>query len=277
MTYKEACLNGRAALMAAGIEDASTDAYLLLFYVSGLDRTHYYLNESEQMPKDQVLSYQDLIRRRASHEPCAYLMKEQEFCGVSLLVAPSVLIPRQDTELLARCAIAHLKEGMRILDLCTGSGALAIVIKLAGANVSVTGCDLSDEALSVAKENGIRSHAVIEWIHSDLFGSIGGTFDMIVSNPPYIRTSVIGTLEPEVAFHEPLAALDGGEDGLVFYRRIIKDAGRFLNPGAWLFFEIGYDQAEDVCRMLAENGYTQIQTQKDLSGHDRVVSARRPF
>lgn len=265
---------GIGYLEAHQIREAKTDAWLLMEYAANINRSFYYMNMHEPMDAGDAEDYALLIHRRADHIPVQYLTGEAWFYGRCFRVNESVLIPRQDTEVLVEEALKRVKPGMRVLDLCTGSGCILLTL-LKEAEVTGVGSDISSAALMVAELNRKRMNVQANWIRSDLFANIGGRFDMILSNPPYIRTEVIGTLDPEVRDHEPHLALDGSEDGLVFYRRIASEAPDYLNPGGWLCMEIGYDQGEDLKKMLSENGqYREIAIVKDLSGLDRVALAQ---
>lgn len=218
--------------------------------------------------------YRELLEKRSSHIPLQHLTGEQEFMGLPFYVNEHVLIPRQDTETLAEEALKRLRADMKVLDLCTGSGCIALSLAKLGPKIRVDASDISREALAVAEKNARRLGVRVRLIHSDLFSGIAGPYDMIVSNPPYIRTSVIEELSEEVRLHEPFQALDGREDGLYFYRRIIKEGKSRLSENGWLLLEIGYDQAEEVASLLAGGGFREIMTVRDLAGHDRVVTAR---
>ncbi len=267
---------GEKMLASAGVADAYSDAWLLLEYAANIDRTFYALHGSERMDPDDAQQYFELLQKRASHIPVQYLTGEAYFMGESFFVTPDVLIPRQDTETLVTLAMKKVFPGMQILDLCTGSGCILLSLLKDGSAFG-TGTDISEAALVVAAQNaerlGIRRSRV-KWIRSDLFAGIGGRFDLIVSNPPYIARDVIPTLDPEVSGMEPHIALDGGEDGLDFEKKIAFEAREYLNPGGWLFLEIGFDQGEEVASYLAENGYQEVRTDRDLGGRDRVVSGR---
>lgn len=256
----------------AQVAEYELDAWYLLQYVTGISRTDYLCDKNAPVPKQQERQYMELIRRRAERIPLQQLTGEQEFMGLSFYVNEHVLIPRQDTETLAEEAGKLLKriEHARVLDMCTGSGCIIIsLVKHYGAELAV-GADISDEALKVAVRNAQKNEAEVSFLKSDLFSDVRGTFDMIVSNPPYIRTAVIAELEPEVREHEPMLALDGREDGLYFYRHITEQSGSFLTLGGYLLFEIGHDQGEEVSRLLRRHGYGEVRVVKDLSGNDRV-------
>lgn len=262
-------------LQAKGIEDARTDAWTLLEYVTNITRSYYYMHMNEEISEEDAEEYQRLLKRRGGREPVQYITGEAWFYGRSFRVNPHVLIPRQDTEILVEEVLKQTMPGMRVLDLCTGSGCILLTL-LKEASVTGAGSDISPEALQVAEQNRKRLKVHGSWIESDLFEKIGGTFDLIVSNPPYIASGVIRELEPEVREHEPLRALDGGRDGLDFYRRIVREAPEYLNPGGWLFLEIGYDQGESLRNLLEEAGFVSVEIVKDLAGLDRVAMGRRP-
>ena len=192
--------------------------------------------------------------------------------GYPFYVDEHVLIPRQDTDTLAEEALKVLKPGMEVLDLCTGSGCILISLMKMCEGLYGTGSDISEEALEVARKNACRLEVNATFIRSSLFEHISGRYDLIVSNPPYIRTSVIQELQEEVMLHDPFIALDGKEDGLYFYREIIKAGGGYLKPGGYLMFEIGYDQGTEVASLMEKHGYRNIMVKKDLAGLDRVVS-----
>lgn len=270
MIYKE----GMETLEHAGIPDAKLDAWYLLEYVTGISRASYFGDPKREVPKEQAESYREVILRRAGHIPLQHITGEQEFMGYSFLVNPDVLIPRQDTETLTEEALKFTKPGMKVLDLCTGSGCILISLMKKCHGLTGTGCDISEKALKTARENGRRLQVEASWIQSDLFEQISECFDLIVSNPPYIRTGVIEELQEEVRLHDPWIALDGKKDGLYFYRRIIAESTGYIRDNGALMFEIGHDQAEDVVRLMEEAGYTQIRVKKDLAGLDRVVTGR---
>lgn len=192
--------------------------------------------------------------------------------GYPFYVDEHVLIPRQDTETLAEEALKVLKPGMQVLDLCTGSGCILISLMKMCEGLYGTGSDISEEALEVARKNACRLEVNATFIRSSLFEHISGRYNLIVSNPPYICTSVIQELQEEVRLHDPFIALDGKEDGLYFYREIIKAGGGYLKPGGYLMFEIGYDQGTEVASLMEKHGYRNIMVKKDLAGLDRVVS-----
>ena len=272
MTFREAIQFGEEKLNSAGIEDAKHDAWLLLTFICKIDRTFYYVHMDEEMPVEQLAEYENVLNKRAEHVPLQYITGEQEFMGIPFRVNESVLIPRQDTETLVEEALKVVCPGMKVLDMCTGSGCILISILKNVVDVEGYGYDISKQAINVAKENAKLNNVNASFERSDLFEDVTDKFDVIVSNPPYIPTDVIGGLMPEVAVYEPMQALDGKEDGLHFYRRIVEKAADYLNPGGKLLFEIGHDQGESVSGLMKEAGYRDVRVIKDLAGNDRVVT-----
>lgn len=277
MTLEEAYRLGSTALDEAGISDAGTDAWILLEHVTGVSRTRYYVNPRQSLSEDEEKSYLSYIEKRKKRIPVQHLTGVQEFMGLEFLVNEHVLIPRQDTEVLVETVWKDLEPGMRVLDMCTGSGCILISLMKRMQTVSGedgihgVGVDLSREALQVAETNASKQNVGAVFVESDLFEQVEGTYDIIMSNPPYIRTSVINELQEEVKLHDPYTALDGKEDGLFFYREIIKKSKEYLKKGGRLYFEIGHDQGEDVKKLMEEAGFTQVTVKKDLAGLDRVV------
>ena len=277
--YKE----GEEFLRDAEIEEASIDAWLLLEFVTGISRAKYLCDPNMEISEKDVLRYCELMERRAKHIPLQHLTGEQEFMGYTFKVNEHVLIPRQDTEVLVEEAMKFLRPGKSVLDMCTGSGCILLSLLKMGAekfymrNVKGTAVDISEEALKVASLNAKKLGVEVEFIQSDLFENIDvnvtGKFDILVSNPPYIRTSVIEGLQEEVRLHDPFIALDGKEDGLYFYRKIVESSKDYLNNKAMILFEIGHDQGEDVSNLLKEAGFSNVWVKKDLAGLDRVVIA----
>ncbi len=290
-TYGEVYREGAARLGKAGIEEAALDARLLLEFVCGTDRNTLLVHGDRDVSGDEYGRYSGLIERRALRVPLQHLTGGQDFMGLTLLVNEDVLVPRQDTEVLVEEVMKQLHDGMRILDLCTGSGCILLSLLHYSNDCEGVGVDLSEKALAVAGENyerlrEARPQMKARFLQGDLFAALGSEaderqdegangsgeqFDIIVSNPPYIKTDVIDTLMPEVREYEPAMALDGGADGLVFYHRIAKDAGKYLSGGGMLFFEIGCEQAEDVRKIMEEVGFREIAVVKDFAGLDRVV------
>ncbi|MBR6451374.1 MAG: peptide chain release factor N(5)-glutamine methyltransferase [Lachnospiraceae bacterium] len=273
-TYQDTYAWGVKALQDAGIAEAELDARLLLEHVCGTDRNTLYAHGDRIVETTQGELYASLIGRRAERVPLQYILGEQEFMGLSFLVNESVLIPRQDTECLVEEAMISVMDGDRVLDLCTGSGCILLSIMCYKNDIEGVGTDISKAALEVARRNAQTLGKPALFIESDLFGQVPSEpFDVIVSNPPYIPSRVIDTLQAEVKDHEPRGALDGGEDGLVFYRKIIADAPQHLKRGGRIFLEIGFDQGADVSRLLTDGGFTDVRIVKDFAGLDRVATA----
>lgn len=266
---------GARRLAEAGIEEAKIDAWYLLEYVTGIDRASYYGDPDKEIGREKEEQYFSYILKRCERIPLQHLTGEQEFMGLPFFVNEYVLIPRQDTEVLVEEALRKMSPGMSILDMCTGSG--CILLSLLSLNKKYeargTGADISPQALEVAEKNAGRLCIEASFIQSNLFESLdpGEKFDLIVSNPPYIPTAVIEELQTEVRLYDPYIALDGREDGLHFYREIIKNSVSYIKKGGWLMFEIGYDQAESVSGLMKMSGYENISVKKDLASLDRVV------
>ena len=279
LTLKQLYKVGTVKLAEEGVEEFSLDAWYLLEYVTGVSKAMYFAEPERTVSEENADRYIDCIRQRAAHIPLQHITGEQEFMGYPFYVNEHVLIPRQDTEILVEEAIQIMRPKMKILDMCTGSGCIVLsILKMCKEKYYMTdlqgiGADVSEEALKVARENSRRLEVPVTWIQSDLFAKIPEEekYDVIVSNPPYIETAVIDTLQEEVRLHDPYIALDGKEDGLYFYRRIISEAGKYLKPQGKLMFEIGCDQAEAVKELMKNAGYEQIPVKKDLAGLDRVV------
>lgn len=263
-------------LEAAGIADSQVDSWLLAEFVFGITRAKYYANMQMTVDGKSAEKYNELVNQRAGHIPLQHLVGTQEFMGLTFKVNENVLIPRQDTELLVENVADCLGNGERtVLDMCTGSGCIAVSIDRLSKDSKVTAVDISEKALEVAQENNRFNNANVTFIQSDLFTNVTGRYDIIVSNPPYIRTDEIPKLMEEVKSHEPVMALDGMDDGLYFYKKICNEASDYLNDNGKIFFEIGYDQGDDVSEILRQNRFCNIEVLKDLSGNDRVVIARK--
>ena len=276
MTYRECYEQGCRTLQAAGIEEAALDARLLLEAVCGTDRNDLLVHGEQPVAPEAEEKYLNWIRQRAEHIPLQQLTGEQDFMGLTFAVNEHVLIPRQDTEILVEEVLKELHDGMRILDMCTGSGCILLSLLHYSNDCEGLGVDLSAEALEVAGRNVLKvltpekaEHA--HFLQSDLFEKVEGKFEIIVSNPPYIASAEVDRLMPEVRDHEPRMALDGTEDGLYFYRRIIEEAGKHLVSSGMLFFEIGYDQGQAVSELMRTEGYCEVQVVQDYAGLDRVV------
>lgn len=272
MTYREALSFGEKILSEAGVAEVKTDAWLLFEWIAKIDRNFYYLHAEDKISAETLKEYEAVLKKRSERIPVQYIIGETEFMGLNFKVNSNVLIPRPDTETLVEEALKLVKPGMKVLDMCTGSGCIIISIVHYRKDIKGYASDISKSAIEVAKENAKNNQVSINYETGDLFESIKEKYDMIVSNPPYIRTTEILTLMPEVQQFEPIHALDGMEDGLYFYRRIVEEAGEYLNDGGYLLFEIGHDQGEDVSALMIEAGYKSVRVIKDLAGNDRVVS-----
>lgn len=282
MTLFEALQTAKKRLKNSGIEDYESDAWLLLSHVLNLKKADYYVRQREEFPEEKRQKWEELLVKRQQRIPLQHLTKEQEFMGYLFEVNEHVLIPRQETELLVEEAVRRYVSG-RILDLCTGSGCILIsVLKQlteAGRNgLEGIGSDLSKEALLMAEKNAsllnkeISDKKVsVSFLQGDLFENIRGKFGMILSNPPYIAREEINRLMPEVRDFEPRMALDGKEDGLYFYREILKKVPDVLKKNGTLLFEIGYDQGEALKSLMEEAGLSEIEIKKDYSGCDRIA------
>ena len=275
MNYKSACEFGIKELEKAGIIEAKLDARLLLEHICDTDHSALIAHPDRELSEKELEDYKAFIDRRAKREPVAYILGQWEFMGLSFEVSRDVLIPEQDSEFLVEEALRHCEDGMKILDLCTGSGCIALSILNFTNDTKAVCTDISKEALLVAEKNadklGLSDRT--RFAYTDLFPD-EEKFDLIVSNPPYIASDVIENLAPEVKDFEPRLALDGDKDGLSFYRRIVDNAPAYLYSSGYLVMEIGYDQADDVRSLLERNGrYHEIEVVKDFSGNDRVIKA----
>lgn len=273
-TYKELLQTARKFLKDGGIADAELDAWYLLVHVFGINRADFFMQENEEAPEYQTQRYMELVERRSLHLPLQYITGTQEFMGLEFEVDENVLIPRQDTELLVE-EVLKVCKGKSVLDMCTGSGCIIISLSKLGNIKNAIGVDISQKALQVADRNAKNYNTDVNFIQSDLFEKVMGNYDIIVSNPPYIKSEELLSLMPEVKDHEPKLALDAGSSGLIFYERIINDLDEYLNPGGYVFFEIGYDQGEAVLGFLKDAGFIDIKIKKDFCNLDRLVCARK--
>lgn len=279
-TYRELYEEGRRILEQAGLPDAALDARFLLEEVCGTNLQTLLVFPEKKVTEEEMNQYRAFIQRRKDREPTAMILGEWDFMGLTFRLNKSTLIPEQDTEVLVETALEELKRRglgeapLRILDLCTGSGCILLSLLHELRNVGGLGTDLSEEALEAARENavrlGLQERAAFR--QGDLWEPVGDErFDLIVSNPPYVPTEVIPTLEPEVRCGEPYAALDGGEDGLVFYRRIMREAAGHLKPSGIIIVESGFDEAPQIAALMQDQKLRGIRTVKDYGGLDRVV------
>lgn len=275
MTVEELVRKGIKELESASVPEAQTNAMYLLEYALHINQMEYLLDKQRRVSKEEEEKYGSVIAARKSRIPLQHITGEQEFMGYPFLVNEHVLIPRQDTEILVEEAV-RLANGKRILDMCTGSGCIILSMEQLCEPQYAMGVDISMNALAVARENGKRFDSKVNWLQSDLFEKVTQKFDVIVSNPPYIEKDEIPKLMEEVRCHEPNLALDGGEDGLDFYRRIITESRQYLESEGYLCFEIGYNQGEEVSSLMREVGFLECRVVKDLAGLDRVVIGQLP-
>lgn len=284
MLVREMIKLGEGRLMKAHCMDPWLDAELLYYYLTGTDRVELFLRARQPVDEETEKKYFELIGRREKRIPLQHITGVQEFMGLTFQVNSDVLIPRQDTETLVEEAAkiirgdndsVQIRRNWKVLDLCCGSGAIGISLSRICENVKVTASDYSEAALRVAKVNAAGNRVKIRFRQGDLYRAIGSRrYDMIVSNPPYIPSHMIPILQDEVKAHEPLMALDGGEDGLDFYRVIIGQSPAHLRPHGVLALEIGHDQAESITNLIRQTGaFTKVHVVQDLAGHDRVVYA----
>ena len=265
------------------IYDYNLKAKLLIAKVLNKPKEYLIINGKEELKKDKILEIKDNIEKIINGYPIQYITGKQEFMGYNFFVNENVLIPQPDTEILVEEVLDILKKTKKykILDLCTGSGAIAISISkilansIVDDNIKISASDISSKALDVAKINARINDVKIEFIQADLFDKIGKKFDIIVSNPPYIKTAVIKKLNLEVQ-NEPYIALNGGKDGLDFYRKIINDAYKYLEADGYLALEIGFDQRQEVIEIIENtNKYKEVYSKKDLANNDRVIICKR--
>ena len=293
MTFSELSYNAINELIKAGINDAKVDASLLINEVFGVDRGFILAHGDEEISSDKYEVFNELLARRVKREPLQHILGYQEFMGLRFKVNKDVLVPRFDTEVLVEETLKHLHDGMRILDMCTGSGCILTSLLYYSNECTGVGVDISEAALNVARDNAYtllkdKVDVKCSYVNSNLFDKIpkpsennefpyDEKFDIIISNPPYIESEVIATLDTEVKDYDPYIALDGGKDGLMFYRSIINSADDYLKNGGLLIFEIGYNQGSAVSDIMNHQGFTDVNIVKDYAGYDRVVMGRIPF
>ncbi len=269
---------------ARGIENPRLDAELIVAHALGIDRTRVIIDANRPLEGPELAKLRELVKRRRAHEPIAYLRGEREFYGLRFRVDRRVLIPRPDTEVLVDVALErtrHVSLSMRMLDLCTGSGCVAVAVARQRPTAKILASDLSDDAIAVARANAYRLGAYnVAFVKSDLFASIppvyGGKVDIVTANPPYIPTSEIETLQPDIKEFEPRLALDGGVDGLDLVRRIARDAPARLVPGGVLALEIGAGESAATIAILEEHGFGDVRAHRDFGRIERVVSGVFP-
>lgn len=268
-----------------GIENAPLEAQVLLAHVLGWERARLLSRLNEPLDEESRQRFQILVRKRGEGYPLQYLTGHQEFMSLDFVVTPQVLIPRDDTEVLVQAAL-DLKGSFpgkaNLVDVGTGSGIVAVALKKYWPEAQIFAVDISPEALAVARLNAQRHGADVHFFQGDLLqpflagGESSTSFHLVVSNPPYIPSKILPTLQKEVTF-EPKIALDGGEDGLKFYRRLVREAWQVLDPGGWLLVEIGWDQGERVKKLFAAQGYSAVQILPDWAGRSRVVKGQKPI
>ena len=283
-TYDALLRDAAVALTAAGIDNVRFEARLLLGHAAGLGVEQLVARGSDPVPAGVASAMRELTGRRVRREPMAYILGEREFWGLPFKVTPAVLVPRPDSETLIEAALDLLPERerpLRILDLGVGSGCLLLTLLREYPKATGVGVDASPEALAIAGENagmlGVASRArlmVDDWRQAGWTDRLGGPFDLLVSNPPYIETSTIAALMPEVANHEPRLALDGGPDGLEAYRIIAAAAPTLITAGGWALVEGGEGQAIDISGIFASVGMSPLAPRKDLAGVERVVASQ---
>lgn len=262
----------REFLAGKGVENARLEAEWMLCAVCGLDRVGLYLNYDRPLNAEELAGYRGMIARRGRREPLQHILGSQEFMGLEFEVAPEVLIPRHDTEVLVTEALRRAPGAGSILDIGTGSGCIAVALASSLPRAAVCAVDISPEALAVARRNADRHAVAVEFCQGSLFDGVAGRrFDLIVSNPPYIPTADIEGLEPEVRDHDPRLALDGGPDGLAIYRHMVPAARSHLTPGGWLMVEVGIGQADAVQEMFRASGYRELFVARDPGEVERVV------
>lgn len=267
---------------AKGIESPRLEAELLLAYVLGVDRMRILLDQDRPLTPDELARFREVIKRRRAREPVAYIRGEREFYGRVFRVDRRVLIPRPDTEILVETALRrtqHIAMSGRMLDLCTGSGCVATTFALERPTWQVTGTDISEGAIEVARDNAHRLGAIwnVRWLVGDLFEPIGDErFDLVTANPPYIPASEAPQLSPDIREHEPHLALFGGDDGLSISARIIREAPRHLRKRGVLAMEVGAGQADEVASLFEKAGFVEVEKARDYGGHERVVSGIAP-
>lgn len=276
MIIDEVLFVGIRKLNSSGIEDSALKARIIMSKVLDVSKEYILIHGNEEFPIEKLDEFTEKINRLCNHEPIQYITNSQDFFGLNFYVDENVLIPQPDTEILVEETIKIIRKyhrKLKVLDLCTGSSAIAICLSKEE-NTEVTASDISKEALEVARKNSVLNNSNINLVESNLFENIDGEFDIIVSNPPYIESETIKNLPKEVQ-KEPEIALDGGEDGLKFYRKIAEESIKHLCTEGYLIVEIGYNQKDSVIKIFNENKFKNIICIKDYAQNDRLIIANR--
>ncbi len=278
MKIQELMEKGKQKLIENQIEEANIIARVLLQFVLALNRTELLMNQEQKVEEEKRQEYEKAIQKIIEGIPMQYITHKQEFYGIPFYVDENVLIPQPDTEILVEEVVSLAKNQQEdILDIGTGSGAIGIALASNITSANITISDISKKALEIAKKNAIENKVIqkIKLVQSNLFENIEGTFSIIVSNPPYIETEIIKELPKQVQ-NEPILALDGGKDGLTFYRKLVEEAPNYLRQGGYLCMEIGYNQKKAVLELLQNSPrYQHTYSKKDLSGNDRIIIAQK--
>lgn len=279
LKIKEIFLKYKNILKEQNFDTYSLDVEVLLMEVTGFTKTQLYINSEYKLSNEEFEKFEKFFKRRLKKEPIAYIIGKCEFMGLDFYLNNDTLIPRPDTEILVEKAIEiinfnNIRNGV---DVGTGSGAIAISIAKYCPLIKMTAIDINENALLKAKENAFKNQTLdkISFVKSDLFQNINESFEIIISNPPYIKTNYIEELEDNVKLYEPIRALDGGEDGLIFYEKITEKSKNYLKTNGYLIYEIGYDQAESVKEIMLRNNFVNIEVLKDLAGLDRVIFGKK--
>jgi release factor glutamine methyltransferase len=284
-TIGEMLVTAMGAFASSGVDTPQLDAEVMMAHAVGKSRIYAIAHPNQVLKPEELQRFNEFVERRRKREPLAYIVGEKEFWGISFKVKPGVLVPRPETETLVEAALSEMSgiTGPAIVDIGTGTGCIAIALALELPDAMVYATECSETALEVAQYN-VCKHQVESRVHimegsllAPVPKKVFGRLDSIVSNPPYIPSGEINTLQPEVADYEPRGALDGGKDGLRFYTDIIRDAHDWLKPGGWLHLEVGAGQAEEVAAIAQAYEFIAIQTRRDLAGIGRVVSCRKAF
>lgn len=278
MIIKEALMKASKKLEENNIPGPLNEAKYLLKFLLKKDDIYFITNLDKSLNDDELKKYKELVNKRCKHVPFSYITGVKEFMGLEFFVNNQTLIPRPETEIITEYVINNFKDKkLDILEIGVGSGCISISIAKYLSNVNILGVDINEKAIEVANKN-IKYNNVenkVNFIKSDLYKNVKGKFDIIISNPPYIKSDVIETLEDDVKKYEPILALDGGTDGLYFYKKIINDADNFLKDNSYIIFEIGYDQGKDVKTLLEKKQFKEIEIIKDLAGFDRTITAKK--